>query len=147
MHPPKFGRKMEVHLIVPKCSLPGSLCGERAAVEQGLFFFSYFPPLKSSCLLWSGASYSLKNMVASKTFWLRIYIRHHFSYWHSQESWYLSAGSLELCSYDIPLTKQKQKDREREGGPRRASAQQHVVWFTTNLGTQTNVTRSLPFLS
>ena len=25
--------------------------------------FSYFPPLKPRCVLWSGASYSLKNMV------------------------------------------------------------------------------------
>ena len=29
--------------------------------EQGLF--SYFPPLKPRCILWSGALYSLKNMV------------------------------------------------------------------------------------
>ena len=26
-------------------------------------FFSYFPPLKPRCFLWSGASYSPKNMV------------------------------------------------------------------------------------
>ena len=45
-----------------------------AAVEQGhkrqeqdhIFaskFFSYFPPLKPRCVLWSGASYSPKDMV------------------------------------------------------------------------------------
>ena len=27
------------------------------------FFFSYFPPLKPRCVLWSGASYSPKNTV------------------------------------------------------------------------------------
>ena len=26
-------------------------------------FFSYFPPLKPRCVLWSGVSYSLKNTV------------------------------------------------------------------------------------
>ena len=26
-------------------------------------FVPYFPPLKPRCVLWSGASYSLKNMV------------------------------------------------------------------------------------
>ena len=30
-------------------------------MEQG--FFPYFPPLKPRYILWSGASYSLKNMV------------------------------------------------------------------------------------
>ena len=29
------------------------------AVEQG--FFPVFPPLEPGCILWSGASYSLKN--------------------------------------------------------------------------------------
>ena len=36
---------------------------EVVAVEQGLFFFSYFPPLKPRYVLWSGAPYSLKNTV------------------------------------------------------------------------------------
>ena len=31
-------------------------------------FFSYFPPLKPRCILWSSASYSLKNMVTSLCF-------------------------------------------------------------------------------
>ena len=35
--------------------------GQGVAVEQG--FFPYFPPLKPRCVLWSGASYSPKNMV------------------------------------------------------------------------------------
>ena len=35
--------------------------GWGAAVEQG--FSSYFPPLKSRCILWSGASYIPKNTV------------------------------------------------------------------------------------
>ena len=41
--------------------------GGGKAVEQG--FFPYFPPLKRMCVLWSSASYSLKNMVsvASRT--------------------------------------------------------------------------------
>ena len=30
-------------------------------------FFSYFPPLKPRCVLWFSASYSLKNMVNSRT--------------------------------------------------------------------------------
>ena len=30
-------------------------------------FFSYFPPLKPRCVLWSGASYSLKNTVYAET--------------------------------------------------------------------------------
>ena len=35
--------------------------GGCAAVER--VFFSYFPPLKPRCILWSGVSYSLKNTV------------------------------------------------------------------------------------
>ena len=35
--------------------------GEVAAVEWA--FFPYFPPLKPRYILWSGASYSLKNKV------------------------------------------------------------------------------------
>ena len=30
----------------------------------GVGFFSYFSPLKPRCVLWSGASYSPKNMVS-----------------------------------------------------------------------------------
>ena len=37
--------------------------GEGAAVECFGFFFSYFPPLKPRYIIWSGASYSLKNTV------------------------------------------------------------------------------------
>ena len=32
----------------------------------GAGFFPYFPPLKPRCVLWSGASYSLKNTVYTK---------------------------------------------------------------------------------
>ena len=35
------------------------LAGQGAVLEQGVF--SYFPLLKPMCVLWSGASYSLKN--------------------------------------------------------------------------------------
>ena len=35
-------------------------------VEQGFFFFSYFPPLKPRYILWSDASYSKKKKTVSK---------------------------------------------------------------------------------
>ena len=39
--------------------------GEGGVVERG--FYSCFPPLKPRCVLWSGASYSSKNMVLNAT--------------------------------------------------------------------------------
>ena len=42
--------------------------GHRRQEQDHIFcfnFFPYFPPLKPRCVLWSGAPYSLKNMVLS----------------------------------------------------------------------------------
>ena len=36
---------------------------EGGSISGAGFFFSYFPPLKPRCILWSGESYSPKNMV------------------------------------------------------------------------------------
>ena len=41
--------------------------------DGGVGFFSYFPPLKPRCVLWSGMSYSPKNTVnSSNIFFLRV---------------------------------------------------------------------------
>ena len=71
---PKIWEEMGVHPI-NNCSLPGSLGWGRDSSGAGSqeagtgphfllqIFFPCFPPLKPRCVLWSGASYSLKNMV------------------------------------------------------------------------------------
>ena len=59
--PPQLGKKWEC-VLQSKCSLPGSL-GRMGSGGAGFFFSPYFPPLKPGYMLWSGASYSPKNMV------------------------------------------------------------------------------------
>ena len=75
MHPPKSGRKMGVHLIV-QIRMQLTWLGQGVvAVEQGhrrqeqdhIFcfkIFSLFSSSKTQCILWTGVSYSLKNMVS-----------------------------------------------------------------------------------
>ena len=65
-YPPKFGRKMGVHHIVQMqlawLAAGSGVGGENGSGAGGFF---YFPPLKPRCILWSSASYSLKNTVLS----------------------------------------------------------------------------------
>ena len=66
---------MEVRLIVRMWLT--WFAGDRgwgAVVEQGLF--PYFPPLKPRYILWSGASYSPKNMVCKQKVWFELENQH-----------------------------------------------------------------------
>ena len=80
MHPPKFGRKMGVHLYsanvayLARCGGVGGVGNDGAGskeAEAGPHFllqkcFSCFPPLKPRHILWSGGSYSLKNTLMTE---------------------------------------------------------------------------------
>ena len=64
MHPPIWEENggTSYSLNVAYLAHWGGGVGRAVAVEQG--FFSYFPPLKPRCVLWSSVSYSLKNTVS-----------------------------------------------------------------------------------
>ena len=87
---------------------------EVVAVEQGLFFFSYFPPLKPRYVLWSGESYSPKNTVISVSvriiWWQPPRWSPNLPTWisvglgHELKLWTLTSGWLRLTFSQVSLS-------------------------------------------